>query len=129
VVTSPGTRVAAAIDGLRQSRRRVTTGPVAVSDLARWAAEGVDLYVAARAGLERGRPPERQAVALPACGPCPVAVALARIGQVRAGVAAGQVTPAQVESVGQEITGLYLAARARIEETAVQLRQAKGRIA
>ena len=117
-----------AIDGLRQRRRRVTTGPVAVSDLARLAAEGVELYVATRAGLERSRPPERQAGPLPPGGPCPVSVALTRIGQVRAGVAAGQVTPAQVETVGQEITGLYLTARARIEETAVQLRQAKGRI-
>ena len=128
VVTSPGKRVVAAIDGLRQSRRRVTTGPVAVSDLARVAGEGVELYVAARAELERSRPPERQAVPLQPDGPCPVAVALTRIGQVRAGVAAGQVTPAQVEAVGQEITGLYLTARGRIEATAVQLRQAKGRI-
>ena len=118
----------AALDGLRQHRRRVATGPVAVSDLARLAGEGVELYVAARAGLERSRPPERQAVPLRLGGPCPVAEALTRIGQVRAGVAAGRVTPAQVESVGQEITGLYLTARRRIEETAVQLRQAKGRI-
>ena len=118
----------AAIDGLRQRRRRVTTGPVAVSDLARLAGEGVELYVATRAELERARPLDREAMPLPLAGPCPVAVALTCIGQVRAGVAAGQVTPAQVEAMGQEITGLYLTARGRIEETAVQLRQAKGRI-
>jgi hypothetical protein len=120
--------VVAAIDGLRQRRHRVTTGAVVVSDLARLAAEGVELYVTTRVELERSRPAERETVALQPAGPCPVAVALTRIGQVRAGVAAGQVTPAHVETVGQEITGLYLTARARIEETAVQLRQAKGRI-
>src|SRR5437868_330304 len=81
-----------------------------------------------RAGLARSRPPERQAVPLQACGRCPVTAALTRIGQVRAAVAAGQVTPAQVESVGQEITALYLTARGRIDETALQLRQAEGRI-
>ena len=95
----------AAIDGLRQHRRRVTTGPVAVSDLARLAGEGVELYVAARAGLERSRPPERQAVALDPDGPCPVAEALTRIGQVRARVAAGQVTPAQVEAWARRSPG------------------------
>jgi hypothetical protein len=127
----------ATLSAIGQARQQITSESVPVGGLARVAKEALASYGTARAALQRGRlrpdpddrpHPEEGAGTTSRGTPCAVRQARQRMEEVRLAAVEGRVGVSSTDELNEEITGLYLAARAVIEQTGGDLERAKGKL-
>ena len=121
----------ATLSAIGQARQQITSESVPVGGLARVAKEALAGYGTARGALQRSRlrpDPEKQGGTTGRGGVCPVQQARRRMEEVRRAAAEGRVGVSSTDELEEEITGLYLAARAVIEQTGGDLERAKGQL-